>query len=196
MKKTTFLLFLFLPALIFSQGLTGEWTDDNGACYKIRQHNNRIFWTMDDSPRVLNVFHGYLAGNIIAGEWADLPGGNMHGDGTLALRVESPDRMVKINQTGNYLGTEWTRGSCSKCDYNLSGDWRGIHEKKNWNDTGYLIVQEGNKLTLSYSGDGTHAVAVCRKNILHLTGWGNGTGVIVNNGKRINFSDGSYWLKL
>ena len=196
MKYFTILLILCLPFMSISQDLTDEWTDDNGACYKIRQTGNRIFWFMDSSPRVMNVFSGYIAGNTISGEWADIPGGNMMGSGSISLRVESRNRLVKTNQNGNYGGNVWTRGQCSKCNYNLSGEWRGIHEAKNWNETGYYIIHDDKNITLGYRGDGTSATAKCVKNILYLTGWNNGTGEITNNGNRINFSNGSYWLKL
>ena len=196
MKKINFLFLMFLPVLFYSQNLTGEWADDNGACYKIRQIGNQIYWTMDDSPRVLNVFKGYIVGNNITGEWADVPGGNLLGNGYIAIRIESVDRMVKIDQSDNYLGSVWTRGGCSKCDFNLSGEWRGIHVSRNHNSTGYFITQTGNQLILSYSGDGTQANASCQNNKLQLSGWGNPTGEVIDNGKRINFSNGSYWIKL
>jgi len=115
MNPTKFFLSLLIFILVSSAStaqLTGEWVDDNGGCYKIRQVNNTIYWCMDATPRVANVFMGYLAGNTIAGSWADVPGGNMMGNGTLSLRVESNNRMVKIDQTGNYGANVWTRQSC------------------------------------------------------------------------------------
>ena len=89
--------------------LTGEWTDDNGGCYRIRQIHNNIFWNMDARPRVVNVFTGYLAGNIITGTLVDVPGGDLMGNGTLSLKVESNDLMVKIDQSGDYGGNIWYR---------------------------------------------------------------------------------------
>jgi hypothetical protein len=100
--------------------LTGEWMDNNGACYKIRQLDNRVFWSMNAEPRVVNVFSGTLAGNTITGTWADVPGGNMMGSGTLGLQVENNNRMVKIDQTGNYGGSVWTRQPCGSCTFERS----------------------------------------------------------------------------
>ncbi len=113
--------FIALSQACFAQ-LTGEWTDDIGACYKVRQVGNEIYWSMDDSPRVINVFTGLKVKDIINGKWADVPGGNMSGNGVLSLRVESNNQMVKIGQEGNYNGRVWTRGSCT-ADYSLVGTW-------------------------------------------------------------------------
>lgn len=78
--RTLLQIFTFsLVALTAKAQLTGEWTDENGACYKIRQVENQVFWYMDGRPRVINVFMGYLAGNTITGTWADVPGGNILG---------------------------------------------------------------------------------------------------------------------
>jgi hypothetical protein len=124
MKKLAQLLFV-ISIICFNQNgfaqLTGEWKDDNGGCYKIRQINNQIFWSMDARPRVVNVFMGYLAGNTITGIWADVPGGEMMGNGTLSLKVESQNRMVKIDQSGNYGANVLLRGPCSQG--NLLGTW-------------------------------------------------------------------------
>jgi len=107
MKKVVIINFvlLLMMATMAKAQLTGEWKGDNGACYKIRQIGSQIFWSMDDRPRVINVFVGYIAGNTIAGTWADLPGGNIQGSGTLALKIESNNKLVKIDETGNYLGS-------------------------------------------------------------------------------------------
>jgi len=122
MKKIRYLIgtltLLFSMILLFfnaTSQLSGVWKDNNGACYKIREVNNRVFWSMDESPRVLNVFTGLRVGNIINGRWADVPGGDLMGNGSLSIRVESNDRMVKIDQTGNYGGTAWDRSNDNEC---------------------------------------------------------------------------------
>ncbi|GEM_PF-4501219 len=58
------IFFIALSQACFAQ-LTGEWTDDIGACYKVRQVGNEIYWSMDDSPRVINVFTGLKVKDII-----------------------------------------------------------------------------------------------------------------------------------
>ncbi|MBT6007336.1 MAG: hypothetical protein HOG79_16570 [Prolixibacteraceae bacterium] len=96
------------PFMSVSQ-LTGIWTDNGGATYRIRQIENQIFWSMDARPRVLNVFYGVIAGDVITGRWADVPDGRLNGSGTLALKVENQNRMVKLGSEGNYGATVWTR---------------------------------------------------------------------------------------
>jgi len=95
--------------------LTGAWKDENGTIYCMKQLGNKLFWSMDDRPRVHNVFYGLVTQSYIAGEWADLPGGQQNGSGTLTMRIESNDRFVKIDQSGEYLGSVWTRAGEAGC---------------------------------------------------------------------------------
>ena len=92
-----------------SYDLTGYWQSDQDTTYKFRQVGDELFWFVDYLPQVTNVFHGTIAGNIITGKWADLPGGQRAGQGTVALRIESNDYIVKISETGTYGGTFWRR---------------------------------------------------------------------------------------
>ena len=101
------LLFFLSGSVTWGQSydLTGYWKSNQGATYQFRQVDDRLFWFVDFSPRVVNVFYGTIAGNTITGRWADLPGGDVAGQGTVALRIESNNRIVKISETGNYGGT-------------------------------------------------------------------------------------------
>ncbi|MFN7116637.1 MAG: hypothetical protein ACK4TA_07530 [Saprospiraceae bacterium] len=58
-----------------------------------------------------NVFHGTIIGNIITGKWIDLPGSAKLADGTLAIRIESDNRLVKLSESGtqSYNVKVWTR---------------------------------------------------------------------------------------
>ena len=40
--------------------LTGFWQDDGGTLYRIRQLGSDVYWSMEDLPRVTNVFVGKL----------------------------------------------------------------------------------------------------------------------------------------
>ena len=92
------------------EGLTGFWQDDSGGHYLIRQVGNRIYWVDDGRPKYLNVFVGTARGRMIDGEWADLPGGQLDNSGTLQLRIESNDRLVKTNSGGvPFGGSVFTR---------------------------------------------------------------------------------------
>jgi DnaJ-like protein C11, C-terminal len=91
-------------------GLTGFWQDNSGGHYLIRQVGNRIYWVDDGRPKYLNVFVGTARGRMIDGEWADLPGGQLDNSGTLQLRIESNDRLVKTNSGGvPFGGSVFTR---------------------------------------------------------------------------------------
>jgi len=105
-------LFLFIPVVdsAAQQDLTDIWYDNGGSKYLIRQVGNDIFWMVDARPRVINVFHGTISGNTITGYWADLPEGQIQGDGKLVLRIEDSDTMVKVS--GSYGASTWTR-NCS-----------------------------------------------------------------------------------
>jgi len=71
---------------------------------------NRIYWVDDGRPKYLNVFVGTARGRIIEGERADLPGGQLDHSGTLQLRIESNDRLVRINSGGvPFGGSVFTR---------------------------------------------------------------------------------------
>ena len=92
------------------EGLTGFWQDNSGGHYLIRQVGNRIYWVDDGRPKYLNVFVGTARGRVIDGEWADLPGGQLDHSGTLQLRIESNDRLVKVNSGGvPFGGSVFTR---------------------------------------------------------------------------------------
>ena len=98
------------PEGVQQEGLTGFWQDNSGGHYLIRQVGNRIYWVDDGRPKYLNVFVGTARGRIIDGEWADLPGGQLDNSGTLQLRIESNDRLVKVNSGGvPFGGSVFTR---------------------------------------------------------------------------------------
>jgi hypothetical protein len=88
--------------------LTGFWRDNNCASYSVRQIGNKVSWWMDDRPQVTNVFEGTIDGNTLTGKWVDLPGGKLRGNGTLKLRIDSNDRLTKIDDSP-YGATTWNR---------------------------------------------------------------------------------------
>jgi hypothetical protein len=108
---------LLLPARLgFAQSvdLTGFWRNANARGdqyfpYRIRQIGNQVWWFADDLPRVANVFRGVIEGNILTGEWADLPGGELFNGGQLRLAIESNDRIVKIGESIPYGASVWVR---------------------------------------------------------------------------------------
>ncbi len=200
--RTLLQIFTFsLVALTAKAQLTGEWTDENGACYKIRQVENQVFWYMDGRPRVINVFMGYLAGNTITGTWADVPGGNILGSGTLALRVENQNRMVKIDQNGNYGGSVWTRGSCSNTAGNmqgsrpdLSGTWYDYSPAYAVEGAVSTIKQNGNNLVFTNTFNSSSEGSFLDNTSIIANAWAGGLkATLEDNNKRIVWSNGSVW---
>ena len=80
--------------------LTGYWKDDAGGSYQIRQVGNNVFWINDGRPNFLNALFGNVEGNLLRGSWSDLPESRWQGSGSLLLRIESNDRLVKISSSG------------------------------------------------------------------------------------------------
>jgi hypothetical protein len=202
--KTTGLLkiipFLLLSMVAKAQ-LTGEWTTENGTCYRIRQIENQVFWSMDDRPRVTNIFMGYIAGNTLTGSWIDLPGGNLQGSGTLALRIESANRMVKIDQNGNFLGSVWTRGACNATVVNppssrpdLSGTWYDYSSSTGNAGLISRITQQGNKLVFINSFNNQSDGSFIDNTTVIAIGWEGGLKAkLEDGGRRIVWANGSVW---
>ena len=106
------LLLIVTPAVCSTAqayDLTGTWTDDVGGRYRIRQVGNTIAWYDDRSPVATNVFSGTINGSNINGQWWDVPGGQLMGSGSLWLRIDSNDRLVKTGSNPDYGGTVITR---------------------------------------------------------------------------------------
>jgi len=124
MKKLIISILLLIPLSTFAQ-LTGYWQSDVGGCYQVRQNGNEVWWAAEPSGsiRAMNVLHGTLTNNILAGMWCDLPSNSNTGCGqTITIRVENSNRMVKISSTAPYYGSIWTRsnGPCTSTNSNTS----------------------------------------------------------------------------
>ena len=81
--------------------LSGQWRDDVGSICEIEQNDNQFSWQCQDSqipPRWVNVFEGIVRGNIIEGNWKDIPPGSNRLSGTLQLKISSPHKTLSIKQ--------------------------------------------------------------------------------------------------
>src|SRR6059058_1948816 len=88
-----------LPPTVRAYNLTGTWSADDGGLYYIRQLNDIVWWVgLSTESRMglqdfrkgvayTNVFRGRLTGDTIVGDWADVPHGSNHLNGTLTLRI-------------------------------------------------------------------------------------------------------------
>ena len=94
-------------------GLSGLWVDDTGrgGVYRLRQVGSQLYWSLDATAKgsFANLFHGEISGDTINGEWVDMPGSPNLGGGSMTLRIESNDRLVKVNSSSLYGAKAWTR---------------------------------------------------------------------------------------
>jgi hypothetical protein len=137
------------PANAQNFDLTGLWQDHaGGAIYRVRQVGNRVYWIVDGTPvgSFVNLSYGEISGNTITGIWVDLPGSPSLGGGNLTLRIESNDRLVKVNSSTYYGAQEWNRvGSTGGVapppatppasetrvwQYQSAGDWSGTWTRR------------------------------------------------------------------
>lgn len=195
------LAWAFFSPVLYAQ-LTGEWTDENGACYRIRQVGNVVYWNYEDLPRVENVFTGYLAKNILTGTWADLPGGQIMGSGTLSLRVESNNRMVKIAESDTYQGSVITRGACRGTTGggvtrpDLSGTWYDYSASTGNAGLASSILQDGDKLTFVNSFNNRSDGRFIDAATVIANAWEGGLRArLEDNNRRIVWANGSVWQR-
>jgi hypothetical protein len=115
--------------------LTGVWQDNAGGKYAIRQIGNRVSWIDDGRPTYINIFQGTISGDILTGEWVDVPGGQLQNTGRISLRIESNSRMVVLDPPAPvYGGTVITRGGGAAGGCDISGTWRG-KVRTDWPET-------------------------------------------------------------
>lgn len=133
MRWIAFALLITAASAVSAQDLTGLWVDDTGggALYRVRQVGSRVVWSVDGVPQrsYVNVFSGEIQGQTITGTWTDLPGSPSLGGGTLVLRIESNDRLVKTGENPCcYAGRVWIRkgSSMSSAACTPVGTWNWV----------------------------------------------------------------------
>jgi hypothetical protein len=99
--------------------LTGVWHCDDVGTYYLRQvDDNRLWWlglSRDQGRTFANVFHGTIDGDIIAGEWADIPIGieGVLSNGSLVLKSDGSGNLATTlmaeSNTGLFLGSTWRK---------------------------------------------------------------------------------------
>jgi hypothetical protein len=102
--------------------LSGAWAGDDGGIYYLRQLGSVLWWNgMSEragSPSKLgrdwnNVGRGEIKALAVDVEWADVPRGEVLGNGTLSLKIEDDGtgnvHIVKVSETGTGFGNNiWT----------------------------------------------------------------------------------------
>jgi hypothetical protein len=99
--------------------LTGVWDSHDGATYYIRQlDDTTLIWlgmSSDHGFTYSNVFSGRIEGNLVRGNWADVPAarGGRRGNGQLTLML-GPDgalatTLTAIERTGGFAASIWRK---------------------------------------------------------------------------------------
>jgi beta-lactam-binding protein with PASTA domain len=93
--------------------LTGVWeSNDGGRCY-LRQKGDLVAWYCEQAPEDpgwSNVLFGRVNGNILAGDWVDLPKGQTGRRGALRLEIApSGNELRAVKRTAGYGGSRWKR---------------------------------------------------------------------------------------
>jgi hypothetical protein len=103
---------LLLPIVALAD-LSGEWTCDDGGRYYLRQVGNTLYWYGERSatnPAWSNVYYARVQGDVVRGNWADVPKGGANSRGELRLQISEGDNvLVATHKTGGFGGSRWTR---------------------------------------------------------------------------------------
>ena len=196
MRKVAILtvgLVLWVGVLLVSSvsaQVTGHWRSNSGGNYYIHQVGDRVYWlgeSADGGATWTHVAMGAISGNQINLNWADVTKGRIRQSGSLTIRVEDPNHMVRVGATGGFGDTNWTRVGIPPAPpgVDLTGVWRG-------NDGGtYYIRQIGGQVFwLGESGDGGRswtniAIGSLSGDVLRLD-WGDVTkGATRNHGRLV-----------
>ena len=95
--------------------LTGAWGADDIGTYYLRQIGKTLWWlglSRDQGRTFANVFHGTVAGEVIQGDWIDVPMGQapVLGNGSLTLNGGSQStELIKISRSSAFGALTWTK---------------------------------------------------------------------------------------
>lgn len=97
------------------QTVTGNWVASSGGVYTIVQSGSSVTWTSRDpapTPSWVHSFTGTISGDIIEGNYVDVPPSQRRESGHLKLRVVDATHMVLVAKSGSDFGSSsWTRQS-------------------------------------------------------------------------------------
>ena len=95
--------------------LTGAWHGTDVGTYYLRQIGNTLWWlglSRDQGRTFANVFHGTITGNVIEGDWVDVPmgaGGALSGGSLTIIGEAVSTELVKISQSRVFGASAWTK---------------------------------------------------------------------------------------
>jgi hypothetical protein len=91
-------------------------------------------------------------------------------------------------------GSYWVAAAATGPCVAAVGAWTAVVPQKNFRRGGYKITQDGAQLTL-VAWDGKATSASCEDGVTIVSEGGKVTGRIGADGKRIEWSNGSYWVR-
>ena len=97
----------------FGNQLYGIYRSDDGGTFHVRQIGNDVWWSGDAADGKKNVFHGQISGNVLKGQWLDVPAGQ--GDfptnaGEVSIQFSSDhERMTKLPSPTGPHSSQWHR---------------------------------------------------------------------------------------
>jgi hypothetical protein len=92
--------------------LSAVWLGNDGGTYYVRQLGAEIWWfgeSADSGRTWTHVFRGQVAGDRIAGTWADVPRGKTRGSGILILQRDGSEGLRMVEVSGGFGGNRWAR---------------------------------------------------------------------------------------
>jgi hypothetical protein len=97
-------------ALTMVINLNGTWSCNDGGTYTIHQEGRKVSWIGGRPPVFRNSFDGSITDEgYIEGSFQDLPGYRDYNSGPLTLRIEGPNRLVRVSERTKFGGTIWTK---------------------------------------------------------------------------------------
>jgi hypothetical protein len=181
MKKLIILGLCLCSISLFSQDLTGIWQGNNEGTYYIRQTGIEVFWFGDGGTAYQNVFHGKIYGNLLFGDYADVPSGKNRNSGSVILRINSNNELERIWYSGASKNSRFTRGGQVTPDPSTSDSPVGKWETT-WSDGSTVItfVKQENRIIGTYPYKSGRIEGTLEGNTIHGT-WSqsNGGGEII-----------------
>ncbi|MBQ4818476.1 M12 family metallopeptidase [Aquimarina sp. MMG016] len=92
------------------ENMSGYYKANDGGHYYVRQIGTNVYWFGEHpSGTWANVFKGKLDGNIVNGQFYDVPKGKIKGYGSLKLSVNSTGTKITKISGSNFGGSSWTK---------------------------------------------------------------------------------------
>jgi hypothetical protein len=100
-----------------ARDMNGIWKANDGGTYHVRQIGNEVWWvgmSGDGGKGWTNVYKGTRNGNVVTGNWADVPKGRARSGGVMNLAIQGSTGVASFSRTqvsGGFGGSRWSQ-SC------------------------------------------------------------------------------------